>query len=74
MNAKTDLTILLEKHDERKITLNEREQLHILLKEIYAYGDRMSLYRCPECKKPLVYMWSGGPQCLFGQGGCGYIP
>lgn len=74
MDSKNDLTILLRKHDEKTITPEERDQLHGLLSEIYSPGQKMFLYRCPDCKKPLFNMHHEGPQCMYSQGGCGYKP
>ena len=67
-----NLGILLQKHNEKNISGEERKQLHELLKEKYRYGDRMPEYRCPECKKPFIYTVSIGPACL-GNDGCGYM-
>lgn len=72
MTRNDDLTALLDKHDKGEISLQEREQLHSLLKKIYNPGEKMMLYKCPECKKPLMYFFDGSVQCLFVYG-CGKI-
>jgi len=74
MIEKTVLATLLEKHYQKTITSEEKDKLHGLLREIYSPGEKMVLYKCPDCKKPLFYMHDKGPACMYGKGGCGYRP
>ena len=63
---------LLKKHEAGALNGDERVRLHQLLKEKYSYGDEMPEYRCPQCKKPMIYTWVSGPICIKSVGGCGY--
>ena len=72
VKIKGELEKLLEMHDAGYLSGDDREKLHRLLKEKYAYGDKMPEYKCPECEKPLVYTWASGPLCITSDGGCGF--
>jgi len=67
-----DLNSLLKEHEEGTITQEGRATLHMLLKEDHAFGEMMPEYRCPQCRKPMMYTWFKGPACTWSKGGCGY--
>ncbi|MDP3992459.1 MAG: hypothetical protein Q8P79_03075 [Nanoarchaeota archaeon] len=71
-DLQTLLDTLINLHEKGLINGDERIRLHQMLKEKYSYGDKMPEYRCPQCRKPLVYTWASGPACIQSEGGCGY--
>jgi RNase P subunit RPR2 len=67
-----DLQTLLEKHEKRILSGDERVRLHELINQKYDVGEEIKNYNCPNCGKFLVNTLVTGPTCVEYKGGCGF--
>ena len=68
-----NLQVLLEKHNRRTITEEERAKLNKLVRESYGYGKKIPGYTCPQCGESMMYVWAKDRiACVSSEGGCGF--